>query len=993
MHRVAFFLTATGIFMLLCPHYARSRNLTGDLVSARPVPARSRPARTDETEIARLNSLRRRAQEEVAQAAALEKRQTAVGFARAVSLLKNSAQLFEAGRWSAHAADAYIEIGDIYFVEALYPRALEFYGKARQAAGDAPGPLCRALAHSARTYANIGHSSEADSYSQQALASCDGVSSARARAEAWEARGEFLYWSGHDKDSVTPFSRARDLFVEAMDADGEALTLLRLSQAHYRTNPRDSLPLVKKALEIWRGLGNQYGQAEARAFLAAYKALNGEYESARCNAEKARRIFARTKDYDSEATALNTLGFIDMQTGDAGRSWKDYQQARVAFARAQDWPGEAEAISGLRTAAVALGSRPQQLLALFDAKLRLSQKTGNRNFLASAHGDLAGIQEIQNQYEQAEKSYSRAINEYHDAGNPLGEGKFLIRLAHLYVQEEKYADAISRLDLARPLEEKAGQAEELARLDYELARVYRGQNRLDNALQAIKRTVDIIESERVTIGDFDSRASYFASVHEYYRLNIQLLMLQHDSNRQLPLLVKAFEASEKSKVRSLLDWLSDPEGKVSCDEVLKREDALADSSPISLANSPARYAVPATSALSLNQIQELIGGDDAILLEYALGDEKSYLWILDGQQITVHELPSAHELNDAVVGLLRAATPQLGDAPETNDQFRKRMQGAAKEYEKYVEELSGWLLGPISSAPVRRIIVVPEGILQYLPFAALRVPSGNGEEILPTRHEIIVLPSGSALSALRTAAARRPASSSGAAVFADPVYEADDPRVENAGAQPAPKNVLPPLPWRDVQPGAKRIRRLRASHQEAVAVRSLGKDTYVAEGFRANRRAVLSPALGKYRLIHFAMHAVLDPKRPERSGLILSLVNRNGSSQNGYVYLRDIYDLRLSAELVVLSSCESGLGREFSSEGIIGLPRGFLRAGASSVIATLWKVEDAATAELMTRFYDRIRRGDRPALALARAQVSLSQSEQWSHPYYWAGFVFQGEYR
>jgi CHAT domain-containing protein len=146
-------------------------------------------------------------------------------------------------------------------------------------------------------------------------------------------------------------------------------------------------------------------------------------------------------------------------------------------------------------------------------------------------------------------------------------------------------------------------------------------------------------------------------------------------------------------------------------------------------------------------------------------------------------------------------------------------------------------------------------------------------------------------------------------------------------------------------------------------------------------------------VIHFATHGVLNETQPEKSGLILSLVNKKGQSVDGYLRLGDIYNLKLSADLVVLSSCDSGLGKDLSSEGIIGLPRAFLRAGAKSVIATLWKVEDRATAELMTHFYAHLHQGESPSSALRSAQLELSREKQWSDPYYWAAFVFQGDYR
>jgi CHAT domain-containing protein len=168
-----------------------------------------------------------------------------------------------------------------------------------------------------------------------------------------------------------------------------------------------------------------------------------------------------------------------------------------------------------------------------------------------------------------------------------------------------------------------------------------------------------------------------------------------------------------------------------------------------------------------------------------------------------------------------------------------------------------------------------------------------------------------------------------------------------------------------------------------------------AVSFRANRALAMSPELGQYRVIHFATHAILDDKQPELSGIVLSLVNEQGQPQNGYLRLSDIYNLKLPVELVVLSACRTGIGQEVRGEGLIGLTRGFMYAGAARVLATLWKVRDDATAELMSHFYWHLLKERTPAAsALRKAQLELMQmSDEWSKPFFWAGFVLQGDWK
>jgi CHAT domain-containing protein len=173
-----------------------------------------------------------------------------------------------------------------------------------------------------------------------------------------------------------------------------------------------------------------------------------------------------------------------------------------------------------------------------------------------------------------------------------------------------------------------------------------------------------------------------------------------------------------------------------------------------------------------------------------------------------------------------------------------------------------------------------------------------------------------------------------------------------------------------------------------------GPDSYVATGFDATREKLAEVDLAQYAILHIATHGILDPKRPEKSGLFFTMVNRNGQAQNGFLGLQDVYRLQAPVDLVVLSACRTGLGKDVRGEGLIGLTRGFMYAGAASVVASLWKVDDEATAELMKRFYaNMLREGMTPAAALRAAQNSIRQQPQWSSPYYWAAFTLQGDYR
>jgi CHAT domain-containing protein len=241
------------------------------------------------------------------------------------------------------------------------------------------------------------------------------------------------------------------------------------------------------------------------------------------------------------------------------------------------------------------------------------------------------------------------------------------------------------------------------------------------------------------------------------------------------------------------------------------------------------------------------------------------------------------------------------------------------------------------------------------------------------------------------------------AVLADPVFSRQDIRVKTASrmtpATTVSQQSLLQRAAADLSSGPNAgpyLPRLPFSRQEARAIMAAipAGQGMEALDFDASRITATSPKLAQYQIVHFATHGLLDDKHPELSGLVFSLVDRAGKPQNGFLEMQDIYNLNLPVEMVVLSACETGLGKEIRGEGLVGLTRGFMYAGASRVVASLWSVDDVATSELMRRFYNAMfHEGLPPSSALRKAQLQMSEQERWNNPYYWAGFILEGEWR
>jgi CHAT domain-containing protein/predicted negative regulator of RcsB-dependent stress response len=910
----------------------------------------------------------------------------------ALRLFADSARQFVSSGQPQRAAVAELGAGDVYLMMSRYQEALAAYRQALTMSGSRVDQRCAALSRIARIYANIGRSHDSQQNSDQAISACMSISDKKAQADALEAQGETRFWSGNMTDAITSFTQARELASEAGDRDGEGLATMMLSGAtndHQQANR-----LAWSALEGFVESGNTYNAARAHLKLAYFASTVGDFEGARCHCQSALPVFQRIDDKDNAAIALNILGTVARQSGELEQALSDYRRAKSDFASVQDDLGEVESISAIGKILLSQ-HRYGDLESLYLRKLHLAQATSNRAFFASTLLDLGGVYARQHRYVLAEKNYQRGLAGYRVAGNPDGESVALERIAGVEAEQGRYLPSLQILGEAQALRDQAGEIEDLARIQYARARIYLQLNDLENARSEIEKTIAVIESQRLRIARFDSRAQYFASVHEYYSLYIQVLMALDKLHPNQKYAQLAFEAAERSKVRSLLDLLEKSERNFPCETLLAGN--LESASLEADREASDTRALFTTQPLTLGDIQAQIGNGDTLLLEFALGEDRSFAFLVDRDSLTAFDIGPAAEIRNRVRVFREALLPIETKANEAPNDYLLRRAAARSSLLLQSRRLAGLVLGPVHLPARKRLLIVPDGSLEYLPFAALPIAE-NGRDAVPLvkLYELAMLPSASALLSLRKTAGRRPQPADEVTVFADPVFEPPGEPIPasvlgSSGSSPS-RELTRAL--RDLQ-GAQWIPNLPGSRNEAIAIQQITGParTRLVMGYDANRESIMSSSIARQRIIHFATHGVMDTRHPEMSGLVLSMFNKRGEPQDGYLRLSDIYNLKLSADLVVLSSCESALGKDLGSEGIIGLPRAFLYAGARSVIASLWKVDDEATVPLMKTFYSQLQRGEDPARALQAAQLDLLKNARLSDPYYWAAFVLEGDYR
>ena len=427
--------------------------------------------------------------------------------------------------------------------------------------------------------------------------------------------------------------------------------------------------------------------------------------------------------------------------------------------------------------------------------------------------------------------------------------------------------------------------------------------------------------------------------------------------------------------------------------------------------------------MTVPEIKTSILDQDTVLLEYILGERSSYAWVVTPRNLKSVELPGRGIIEKyarrflSLISRRRSSGNQAYEG-QTSISARERL-----DVDEAGAQLSRIILRPISRLlSSRRLLIVADGALQYVPFAALPdleagESAGNSPRLVMS-HEIIDLPSASVMTAVRSQLATRVPPTREIAILADPVFDTRDPRVQRGTLTDYGKPALssredgsarnrhsvaserPSLTRSSTDvgliKGSLHLSRLPFTRYEAAAIVAIaGSDeTLEALDFEASKKLASSAELSKYRIVHFATHGLLNSKQPELSGLVFSLVDNQGQPVNGFLELKEIYNLDIHADLVVLSACETGLGMQVNGEGIIGLTRGFMYAGAAGIVASLWKVDDVATAELMRRFYrGMLKEHMRPAEALRVAQLDMLREKRWTDPYYWAAFTIQGEWR
>ncbi|HAA32116.1 MAG TPA: hypothetical protein DCE56_35960, partial [Cyanobacteria bacterium UBA8553] len=686
----------------------------------------------------------------------------------------------------------------------------------------------------------------------------------------------------------------------------------------------------------------------------------------------------------------------------------------------------------------------QKALDYYNQSLPLRRAVGDRAGEAVTLNNIGQVYSALGEKQKALDYYNQSLPVSRAVGDRAQEAVTLNNIGRVYDALGEKQKALDYYNQSLPLSRAVGDRVQEAVTLGNIALFERNRGNLNSALTQIEAALNIFEDLRTKIDNQQLRASYFATVQGYYKIKIDLLMQLHKTNPSKGYDAQALQTSERARARSLLELLTEAHANIrqgvepkllEQERTIQQQLDAAEQRRVQLlsgqytdkqladikqqleslntqleqlqkqiAKNNPRYAnLKYPQPLTLQQIQSTVLDDDTLLLQYSLGEERSYLWAVTKTSITSYELPKRADIEAAAQSFYEQTGKQklptsrgLGAVPSNNTV-------------DITTQLSQMLLSPVASQlGQKRLLIVSDGALQYLPFAALPAPDtlgkGNNPVPLIVKHEIVNLPSASTLAVIRQDLNGRKPAPKTVAVLADPVFSANDERLKTSvganGRSPLQSASSDDVDTLALKRSAFEISatfdRLPYTRTEAESILKLvpAAEEMQAFDFTANRATATNPQLSQYRIVHFATHGILNSKNPELSGVVLSLVDEKGKSQNGFLRLNDIFNLNLPAELIVLSACQTGLGQDVKGEGLVGLTRGFMYAGAPRVLVSLWSVDDQGTSELMSRFYKKMLQEKlQPAAALRAAQIEMWQEERWRSPYYWAGFTLQGEWK
>jgi tetratricopeptide (TPR) repeat protein len=878
------------------------------------------------------------------------------------------------------------DLGEKQKALTYYDQALPLYRQVGNKFGEAT-----TLNNIGQVYSALGEKQKALSYYDQALPLLRQVGNKGGEATTLNNIGLVYDDLGEKQKALTYYDQALPLYRQVGDKDGEATTLTNIGAVYSALGEKQkALSYYDQALPLLRQVGNKGGEATTLNNIGLVYDDLGEKQKALSYYDQALPLLRQVGNKGGEATTLSNIGQVFSDLGEKQKALTYFDQALPLLRQVGNKGGEATTLNNIGKVYKDLGEK-QKALTYYDQALPLYRQVGDKDGEATTLNNIGGVYYTLGEKQKALEYLDQALPLLRQVGNKGGEATTLNNIGKVYKDLGEKQKALTYYDQALPLRRQVGDKGGEATTLFNLALLERSKNNLQPALTHIETAIAIIEDLRTKIDSQDLRTSYFASVQDYYQFKTDLLMQLHKKDRSKRYDALAVDTNERSRARVLIELLTEANAKIrkgANPQLLQQETSLLqriEATEKLLNNlesqsqkdlivknsieqrkkerenllnqyrelqtkirttSPEYAAIKYPQPLKLSQIQQQLD-KDTLLLQYSLGKDRSYLWAVTPDSLDSYELPGQKQIEDAANNfrevILAGGVPYGKDHPNAIN--------------KPASQLTQIILAPVANKlGKKRLVIVADGVLQNIPFAALadltpQPPSlqGKGEYQSPSplrrgvggevpyqpllvNHQIVNLPSVTAIATQRQQLNKRKPAPKTLAILADPVFAANDKRV--TGKEPP---IVPDSNFdrSSLQRALKNLKRsglmsLPNTRKEAEEILKLvsPSQSIHAYDFDANYNFATSPELKQYRFLQFATHGIVDTTNPELSGIVLSQIDKQGKPvEKGYLRLGDIFNLDLGAELVVLSACETGLGKNVKGEGLMGLTRGLMYAG------------------------------------------------------------------
>ncbi|MHB8093587.1 MAG: CHAT domain-containing protein [Candidatus Aminicenantales bacterium] len=817
--------------------------------------------------------------------------------------------------------------------------------------------------------------------------------------------------SGQNERAIELFNKAIALSKEIQSPDHELKCLRQLSLIYWsQSNLKEFFLLTNQAFNIAIKINNRTEEARCLNNLGLYYWKIDNYASALNSFEKSIQITTAKNNIEDEADSIHNIGII---WASLGNYEKAIETLTKAYKLDQSFMNTGTIAIDYNTIGTAYKRRGvlsenaadlEKALAYYSDSLKLAKEAKNDNLIILILNNIGSVKSQLKDYDEALKYFNLALKQAEESRDQNSLGMLLNNIGIVYSNKGNYEESTRYYEKAITLAVGINGGDILWEAYLEIANAFMNQSKYEEAIINYKNSIQIIEEIRFNLIQEELKASYLGTEKriDAYQNLINVLATLYLSKNIANYGTEAFNYLEKAKARAFLDSLEVSAVNISQgadfklinkeketmreismlytkllmpdlsienkqrinDELRKCEEILESIKREIRTTSPAYANLKYPEVITYDEVQKDLADSETLFLAYSLGKDQSFGFAIRKGSMKVFRAPARKTIQQHVTDYRKAISDK------DNQDF-----GMGRV-------LFDELVRPGLSEGIKKLIIIPDDILSLLPFETL-VMDNPKERWLIQNYAIAYVPS---LSSLRELDVRKRVKGTGSRkdllAFGDPYYGVNE---ENTRLQSS--DIFQDF----YSSSAVNFYRLKYSGLEIQKIASLFKTSRakIFQREEATEDRIKSEDLSDYRIVHLATHGLIDDKKPARSSVILAL--DRDPAEDGFLQMREIFNLRLNADMVVLSACQTGLGQFIRGEGIEGLSRAFFYAGASSVLMSLWAVNDEATYQLMERLYHHLRSSDPPITALRKAKLEMIDSEVLSHPYYWAGFIIHGK--